>query len=232
MRLFRVLALLLLLPSLAGCDLPRDPDGSLEQIRRGVLRVGVVHNPPWAVWTAVEPSGVEPALLRELAARLGARIDWVQGPEQELLKALEQGALHVVVGGFVDDNPWARQLGKTRPFHTTRLVVAARPQAPPLAELARAEVAAAPGSAASGYLLKKGAKPVDPYRGDWQYAALPDWSLTDGSLRPTEHVLREDKHVLLVAKGENGWLVTLERFLDERGLAILPLLRTHGRASP
>lgn len=229
MRVVFQLAVALALSLSAGCEFPRDPEQSLDEIRRGVLRVGVVDNPPWAVHGAAEPGGVEPALLRELAAQLGARIQWVQGPEQELLRALEKGVLHVVVGGFADDNPWTARLGKTRPYYTTRFIVAARRQAPPLTELARVPMAAAVGSAAAGHLRERGARPAPP---DWQYRALPSWRLPDSGLQPTGLTLYEDRQVMLVTKGENGWLVTLERFLDAQRPRIEALLREQARASP
>jgi polar amino acid transport system substrate-binding protein len=76
----------LLLVLAAACDLPRDPEGTLERVRGGTLRVGVAHNPPWASLPAPgEAQGVEPRLVRALAAELGARVEWVAGGETELL---------------------------------------------------------------------------------------------------------------------------------------------------
>ena len=221
------------LSALSGCDLPNDPENTLEQIRHSGLRVGVIQNPPWAAMTPSGARGVEPALLRELAAELGTSIEWIAGPEQELMQALEQRSLHVVIGGIADSNPWAKQLGVTKPFYRSRLLIAARADAPPLAKLDGSEIAAVSGSAAAGYLISKQARPLDPrQRTDWQYAAMPGWQTGPSGLLPTPHVLHEAKQIMLVPKGENDWLITLERFLNERRRQIPELLREYSDAYP
>ena len=49
----------ILVVATACSSLPRDPEGTLERVRHGALRVGLVENPPWVVRTAGEPQGAE-----------------------------------------------------------------------------------------------------------------------------------------------------------------------------
>jgi ABC-type amino acid transport substrate-binding protein len=114
-----LLAAVTLAAGLAGCgiSIPGDPDGTLERVSGGTLRVGVTANGKWAsVREGEEPGGIEPSLVRSFASSLGAAPEWVIGSEQELTKALKEGRLDLVVGGFAADTPWVTHAGTTRPY--------------------------------------------------------------------------------------------------------------------
>jgi len=107
---------------LTGCgvQVPADPEGTLERVEGGVMRVGVTENAPWVELGADgEPSGTEPALVAEFAERHGAEIEWTAGSEAVLAKALEAGELDLVIGGFLDDTPWSEFGAATRPYAET-----------------------------------------------------------------------------------------------------------------
>src|SRR5829696_4777577 len=100
----------------AGCGsvrIPADPDGTLDRVRGGVLRVGVSPHEPWTTVTAAEPGGIEPDLVRRWAAGLGARVAWTVGGEQPLVQAMERGELDLVIGGITADTPWSDQAATT-----------------------------------------------------------------------------------------------------------------------
>lgn len=65
---------------LTGCSggFPADPDGTLETVTGGVLRVGVSSNPPWTETGAGGPTGLEPEARRGLR-RVGRRRGRVDG---------------------------------------------------------------------------------------------------------------------------------------------------------
>jgi len=141
---------------LAACSLPRDSDGTLDRIRGGSVRVGVAENPPWvhSVGDSVRidsVSGIEAAIAVELARRVGAKPEWHRGSESELLHALHERELDLVIGGLTSTSPWTKEVAFTKPYY----------------------------------------------------------SAEDG------------KHVLAVAPGENAWLVEVERYLRERGPAVV-----------
>lgn len=104
---------------LTGCGLqvPKDPEGTLDRVTDGVMRVGVTENPPWVELDGSgEPAGSEPALIARFADELGAEIAWTDGSEAVLLEALDRGELDVVLGGFRDDTPWVDLGAITRPY--------------------------------------------------------------------------------------------------------------------
>jgi polar amino acid transport system substrate-binding protein len=110
-RLFFVSAMLLLA---AACGLPRDPEGTLDRLRGGVMRVGYSENDPWITDTA----GVERAMVNQLAASLGARVEWTRGSESPLFEKLHERKLDLVVAGLTDDGSWAKLAAATKSFYT------------------------------------------------------------------------------------------------------------------
>lgn len=105
--------------ALSGCgaQFPNDPEGTLERVRGDVLRVGATEHRPYVELDDVdEPTGSEPVLVEKFAERLDADIAWTTGSEAELLDALEQGELDLVIGGFLHDTPWAERGATTRAY--------------------------------------------------------------------------------------------------------------------
>ena len=117
LRESRFLALLAAL-ALVGCDLPRDPDGTLERARGGVLRVGAAEADSLVV-RAPDGSagGAEAELVAAFARSIDARIEWHWGSSDDLLHRLEKRELDVVVAGLGAKTPWATRVGLTRPWH-------------------------------------------------------------------------------------------------------------------
>ena len=159
-RRHATITLLMFALSLAvACDLPRDSDGTLDRIRGGTMRVGFAVDTPWVTDTSGMAGGVEGRIVNALARALGARVTWTHGHESELMTALHDRELDLVVGGLTADSPWNKSVAFTRPYHVD-----------------------------SGYVV-----------------------------RSMKAKRREEKHVLALPPGENGWLVYVERFLrDER----------------
>jgi extracellular solute-binding protein (family 3) len=102
----------------SACGLPRDTEGTTDRVRGGIVRAGAVIDPPWVVDSAGVPAGIEPTVVSRLAQRLGARVQWRVSTESELLHALHERELDVVVGGLADDTPWKKEIAITLPYHT------------------------------------------------------------------------------------------------------------------
>ena len=225
--MWRIPALLALLAALTGCAIPADTDGTLDRLRGGgTLRVGVAEHDPWVSLAAADPSGVEVGLVRELASRLGAEVDYTTGGEEELVEALKQRELDVVVGGITDRTRWSKDVAMTKPYLTTHLVVGA-----PRGAGAPERVLVEQGTVGARLVERKlDAVPVPVQRVDRRGApsAVDDWLLDDLGL--VEHeTLRAEEHVMLAMPGENAWLVELERFLLDRKGRALELLQQEGR---
>jgi ABC-type amino acid transport substrate-binding protein len=108
---------LAVLLALAGCGpFPRDPEKTLEHVKGGTLRVGLVENPPWVVRRAGKPAGVEVALVQKLADELGAKPEWHWGGEQAHMEALEKFELDLLAGGITRKTEWRKKVGLTSAY--------------------------------------------------------------------------------------------------------------------
>ena len=111
------LALALLVAPMAACDaLPRDPEGTLEEARGGVLRVGAVESPPLLVRRGAGAGGPEAELVEAFAREIGARVEWRWTGPEDALGRLERFELHLVAAGLQAGTPWKARVGLSRPW--------------------------------------------------------------------------------------------------------------------
>jgi polar amino acid transport system substrate-binding protein len=201
----------------AGCGVPRDPESTLDTVRGGTLRAGITASDPWTTLEGGRPGGVEVELVERFARELGARVEWVDGSEANLIGALEVRELDLVIGGLTADTPWQRKAAITRSYATTRVVVAVPASQPPPDDIAGVRVAVEAGTDAAGILEEKtDAIPVrvpDVTKVKGSAVAIDEWLLADLDLRDTGVHLIKTKHVMATPLGENAFLVRLERFL-------------------
>lgn len=104
--------------TLGGCGLtmPSDPDGTLDRVTDGVLRVGTTQNGDRVVVGDDGPSGEDIDLVKGFADTLGSDLEWVVGAEESLVRELGTGRLDLIVGGITDETPWSDNAGVTRPY--------------------------------------------------------------------------------------------------------------------
>jgi polar amino acid transport system substrate-binding protein len=201
----------------AGCGIPRDPESTLDRVRGGTLRAGITASEPWTTLDDGRPGGVEVELVERFASELGARVEWVDGSEADLIGALEVRELDLVVGGLTADTPWQAKAAITRSYATTRVVVAVPASQPLPDDIAGLRVAVETGTDAAGILEEKtDAIPVrvpDVTRVTESAVAIDEWLLADLDLRDTGVHLSKTEHVMATPLGENAFLVRLERFL-------------------
>ncbi len=213
-----------------ACDIPRDPETTLERVRGETLRAGIAINGPWTQLSG-SPSGVEVDLVEEFARQLDAEVTWVEGSEQELMAALEGFELDLVVGGLTVDSPWSANVALTRPYYASKLVIGI-PEANEVPnDIAGVPVAAEIGTEAAELVEKTDADliRVDDLVGLPIAAAVDTWLLDDLDLQDSGIVLKESGHVMAVPSGENSWLTKLERFLAQQEQAVGELLERYGR---
>ena len=103
---------------LAGCQIPTDPDGTLDEVRASqVLRAGAS---PAAGWVEIGPggqvSGREAELVTDFAAHLGASVQWTVAGEEQLVAALEHDRVDLVIGGLTSQTPWASKVAMSKPY--------------------------------------------------------------------------------------------------------------------
>ena len=218
--------MVLLALSMASCGVPRDPEGTLNRVRGGSMRVGVASSDPWTSWSGNEPSGVEVELVEDFAADIDSEVVWVDGSEAEVIEALEVGELDLVIGGLTSTSPWSKMAALTHPYITTKIVVAV-PEGPEIPDdIADLNVAVERGTAAAGILEKTDANPVivEDVTSAEGPAAVENWLLDDLGLVETGVTLEETDHVMAVRMGENGWMTELESWLLERQEVVEQLL--------
>jgi polar amino acid transport system substrate-binding protein len=232
---FRLTVVLVLVAIAAtGCQYPRDPDGTLNRVEGGVMRVGVTAADPWVLLEGDRPvGGAEVELARRFARDLGARIEWVQGSEEELVEAAKEGQVDLIVGGLTNKSRWKKDVALTRPYVETRAVVGVPAGESFPDDFAGVPVAAELGSEEEGLLAQKTEARVVPVAElaprAGRPAAVPHYLLDDLELADSGTELDEAKHVMAVKLGENAFLVRLERFLLEREDEIERLLIEEGR---
>jgi polar amino acid transport system substrate-binding protein len=221
---------------LAGCEYPRDPEGTLDRVRGGVVRVGVAEVDPWVTLPAGRPpGGVEVELVRRFAATLGARVEWVEGSESELMEALHGRQLDIVLAGLTRRSEWQRVAALTRPYLTTQVVIAApdRATAERLSRDLEGRRIAVEANSPEAAKLEEDTdvivRPVDDLATAGGPMAVPDYLLDDLGLVRTDAELDEHEHAMAVSMGENAFLVALERFLLDREAEAAAILAREGR---
>jgi polar amino acid transport system substrate-binding protein len=207
--------------AIAGCQYPRDVEGTLDRVDDGgTMRVGVSDNEPWVNLDGSEPSGVEPEIVRRFADSIGAKIQWVQGDSEELVGALEGGQLDVVIAGFTRTSEQRRKVALTRPYVDTELLLA-HPRGESLPpESDEVKVAVQADSHAASLLEHKteyGSEELDSLEGVSGPALVWDYWLDDlPGLDSSGQDLIDEEHAIAVRLGENAFLTTLEEFLLDR----------------
>ena len=202
----------------AGCDFPRDPRGTLERVQNGTMRVGIVENDPWTRMEEGHPSGVEVELLKAFARELGAEASFVPGTTPELLEAAKEAEVDVLIGGFTSTSPGVsegKEAGVTGTYLITRSVVGVPPGTHAFEDPSGREIAVERIDTTATLLKAEGAVPVPVH--NLSTTEMPvsayEWQLDAWGFEPTGVELPQEKHVMAVPLGENGWLVELERFL-------------------
>lgn len=214
---------------LTACGIPRDVEGTLERVQGGTMRVGITENAPWTDLSSGRPEGVEVDLMESFAVTLQAQVEWFDGSQAELLRALEKRELDVVVGGFTADDPWAQMVTFTQPYAEISTLVGAPPGLPVPEEIDGMRVATERGHETASLVEEAGGIPVEvgglsTARG---LVAAEEWELKALGMVPTEVELDRAQHVLAVPLGENALLVRLERFLSARAASVDELLQEH-----
>ena len=201
----------------AGCQFPRDPEGTLNRVEGGTMRVGIAVNEPWVRVEAGNPGGVEVKLIEGFARKLDARIDWTEGSEESLMKALKEGQLDVVLAGLTSKSPYKKEASLTRPYIKPELVIGVPPGATFEDDLEGVEVAVEAGSDAGGLVERKTDATLRRVQQIGEVrdkpAAVEDFFLEDLGLTRHGDRLEQEKHVMAVRLGENAFLVELERYL-------------------
>lgn len=218
---------------LAACDdfrYPQDPDGTLDRVlATDRMRVVAIDHVPWVIVDGdAPPEGVEPELVKAFARELGVEVEWRRAPAFEAFEALEKGDVDLVIGGFPETAVTAHgTAAPTYAYFTDALIVASEPGTPVPEELDGERVHVPADLTAAGLVEEKDGIPVSRMSEEIDLVALHQWQLSTRDLVPTGIVLKREKRVMAIPKGENAWLMRLERFLRDNAGRVGALLREH-----
>ena len=216
---------------LSACDIPRDPEGTLQRVRGTTMVVGATEADPFVIFEEGAPvAGVEVRLVEAMAADFDADIEWVTGSEEQLLSTLEVGELDLVIGGLTSTNPWSANVTFTHPYLTTFTGVGVPEQDQVGEDIAGMKVSAERGTDIIGLLRETDAEvvEVDNIALAEGAAAIDSWLFDDLDLYDSDVRLNESDHVMAVPHGENAWLSAIERFLLAREDEIERILEEEG----
>jgi ABC-type amino acid transport substrate-binding protein len=117
-RTARIIASLALCGILSGCGLtiPADPEGTLDTVTGGELRVGTSPDGDLVEVRDGEPSGSIVELVDEFADSIRAEPEWTVASEETLVTMLEAGDLDLIAGGITADTPWVERAGVSRGY--------------------------------------------------------------------------------------------------------------------
>lgn len=210
--------LLGMLPALAllGCRYPKDIEHSMERIQDGVLEVGLTENPPWVIRSEDGPAGLEPEIIRSLAENLNSEIRWHWDSEDDLLAALQHRQIDMVIGGLTKRSRLSSQAALTRPYYQSRYTVGFRSGAQFPTSLDGLVVAIPTINHMYAALEDNNAKPVKvtDISHTERPVAAPTWWLSAHGLIAGPWEIITDKHVMALPKGENAWMLALQRHLS------------------
>jgi polar amino acid transport system substrate-binding protein len=233
MRCAAAIAAALSAAGFSACEIPQDPDGTLDRVTGGTIRVGVTQADPWVELQGGEPSGgVEVELVRRFARDLDADVEWIDGSEEQLVNAAKEGSLDLVIAGLTSKSRWKKDVAFTRPYVETRAVIGVAERDVGREDFGGETVAAERGSEEEALLENRTdalVDPVDSLAGAEGPVAAHEYVLDDLDLVASEVELAKEKHVMAVPLGENAWMVRLERFLLDREGAIERLLIEEGK---
>ncbi len=219
--------------AIAGCQFPKDPEGTLNKVRdRGTMKVGVTHADPFVNLDGPEPDGVEVELIKEFARHLGVEIEWIEASESQLVELLEGTEIDVMLAGLERQSPLQQEVGLTRPYANVEIVLAVPPDADS-PDIEGLDVLVEENSEAAAIVEKE--TDADPISvpsltgANGRPVVVEDYLLDELGYRKAGHSLKETEHCFAVTLGENAWLTEIEKWLLDHEELAADLLREEGR---
>ena len=204
---------------MTGCgQFPKDPENTLNKVRNNVLRAGITENHPYVIIEGAEPAGTEVELIKGLARKLNARIEWTKGSEETIMTLLKERELDICAGGFNKKSLWKKHVFFVTP-HDTLFFTWGVPSGTVPAKLKDKDVYVKRGSVAGAFVSKKNGKPIykDTLNGKEPVIAAPADELRKLGYKISKETLKKEEISLAVPKGENAFIEKLETYILSYG---------------
>lgn len=205
LRWFILLPVILLT---CGCgEFPKDSAGTLKSVRNDTLYAGISHNIYF---------GQDTAFINRFAKKLNATVVWTHGDHHYLIGLLENKALDLAIGGFTVDCPYDKEAALSRPYRIKRFK-AGHPQKVSVKDIKGARVLVT-NKMMAAYVRKEGGIPVlaATLSGVLLPAIADEVELQKAGMYVTDKELHKEEYVIAVKKGENAFLMELEKYIHEQ----------------
>lgn len=191
-----------------GCrDFPRDSSATLKSVRNDTLYVGISHNIYF---------GQDTTFINNFAKTLNATVMWTHGDHHYLVGLLENKALDLAIGGFTVNSPYEKEAALSRPYRIKRFK-AGHPQKVAVKNIKGARVLVT-NKMMAAYVQEEGGIPVlaATLSGVLLPAIADEVELKKAGMYVTDKELHKEEYVIAVKKGENAFLMELEKFIHEQ----------------
>jgi ABC-type amino acid transport substrate-binding protein len=228
MKLMIVLGIIListLAAFLQHIHFPKDAEKTLNKVSNGIIHVGFTNAAPWVYPSKTGAQGIEAAIVTNFAKTLHSKVEWIEGTEEQLYNALKRREIDILIGGITDKTPWKEEVGITKPYIETSLVIAQ-----PISQTTSNQqpsiegqwVAVKEGTDEGYYISKKKARPfyTTQLPASNMLSVGYDWQVQDWKMHNTGIILKKESHVMAVPPGENAFLLALDKYLFEHKEAI------------
>lgn len=201
---------------LAGCRYPVNIERPMADMHGGELNVGLSENPPWVINSDQGPAGLEVDIIRALAENMDATINWHWDSEGNLLAALSQYQLDLVIGGLTQDSNVSALAAPTKAYYQSRYSVGVPEGMSLPSNLEGVEVAVPVVNHIAHALEKQDAipRPTSELGSHHEAAANPTWWLRAHDYQTGDWEIATDHHVMALPKGENAWMLAVQRHLN------------------
>lgn len=201
---------------LVGCRYPVNIERPMAAMHGGELNIGLSENPPWVINSAQGPAGLEVEIVRALAEDMNATINWHWDSEGNLLAALSHYQLDLVIGGLTQDSNVSALATPTKAYYQSHYSVGVPEGTPLPSNLEDVEVAVPVVNHIARALKKEGVIPhPSPDLGAQNEAAAnPAWWLRAHDYQVGDWEIATDHHVMALPKGENAWMLAVQRHLN------------------
>lgn len=201
---------------LAGCRYPVNIERPMADMHGGELNIGLSENPPWVINTDQGPAGLEVEIVRALAEDMDATINWHWDSESSLLAALSQYQLDLVIGGLTQDANVSTLAAPTKAYYQSHYSVGVPEGVSLPSNLEGVEVAVPVVNHIAHALKKEGVilHPTPDLGAQNEAAANPAWWLRAHGYQVGDWEIATDHHVMALPKGENAWMLAVQRHLN------------------
>ncbi|MEN6455228.1 MAG: hypothetical protein ABFD10_13295 [Prolixibacteraceae bacterium] len=203
---------------LGGCSyFPKDANQTLEEVQNNILKVGLSGYDPDAD-VSPEPVNGQIGFVRQFAREINAKILWVKGSQGDITELLRHHELHMAIGGYTPDSPFKQEVTLSKPYFTEKIRIAGRGRTVP--DRIKNEQVIVTDYLIAMYVRKLGAIPVmssDSVVPGNILIAAGENELNRIGVPQNGRILHKLEYVVAVPMGENAFLTTLEKFIDQYG---------------